>query len=153
LPLLPERDLQGSVVIALNQSQEDSVGWPQFVRTVASAWQALPAAERRHTAIFTANYGEAGAVDLLGRALGLPRAYSGHNGFSEWGEPPASDTRVLLLGYDDPAQAEPQFARCRVLARVNNGVGLNNQEQGLPVMGCATAQRWASMWLTLRHYD
>ena len=73
----------------------------RFVHTVSSAWRQIPAAERRHTAIFTANYGEAGAIDLLGPALQLPRAYSGHNGFSEWGEPPAADTHALLVGFND----------------------------------------------------
>jgi 4-amino-4-deoxy-L-arabinose transferase-like glycosyltransferase len=153
LPLLPERDLQGSIVIALNSAQEDTVGWPQFVHTVARVWRALPATERRHTAIFTGNYGEGGAIDLLGRPLGLPRAYSGHNGFSEWGEPAAADTHALLTGYSGPAQAAPYFASCRTLATVDDKVGLNNQEQGLPVMECRTTRSWASMWLALRHYD
>lgn len=92
LPLLPERDLQGSVVIALNPAQEETVGWPRFVQTISSAWRQIPAAQRRETAIFTTDYGEAGAIDLLGSALRLPRAYSGHNGFSERGIPPAADT-------------------------------------------------------------
>lgn len=34
--------------------------------------------------IVTDNYGEAGAIDLLGRRSGLPRAYSGHNGYANW---------------------------------------------------------------------
>jgi len=71
LPLLPERNLQGSIVIALNSAQGDTVGWPSFVHTVSSAWREIPASERRHTAIFTGNYGEAGAIDLLGPKLGL----------------------------------------------------------------------------------
>jgi hypothetical protein len=53
LPLLPETELQGSIVIALNPDQGETVGWPRFVRTVAAAWQRIPAAERRHSAIFT----------------------------------------------------------------------------------------------------
>ena len=90
LPLLPERDLQGSIVMALNPAQGETVGWPRFVHTISAAWRHIPAAERRHTAIFTSNYGEAGAIDLLGPEVQLPRAYSGHNGFSEWGthQPP-----------------------------------------------------------------
>jgi hypothetical protein len=35
LPLLPERDLQGSVVMALNPAQGETVGWPAFVQTVS----------------------------------------------------------------------------------------------------------------------
>ena len=102
--------------MALNPDQGETVGWPRFADTVARAWRSIPPAERRRTAIFTSNYGEAGAVDLLGRSRGLPRAYSGHNGFSEWGRPPDTDTNALLLGYDAAADAAPYFTGCRPLA-------------------------------------
>ena len=152
LPLLPERDLQGSFPMAINPDLGETVGWPRFVDTVTRAWQSIPAVERAHTAIFTTNYGEAGAVDVLGRSHGLPRAYSGHNGFSEWGEPPATDEHALLLGFDAPADARPQFSGCRRLARVDDGVGLDNDEQGLPVLLCRTTASWRSLWPALRHY-
>lgn len=153
LPLLPERDLQGSVVMALNPDQGETVGWPRFVRTVATAWREIPVAGRRHTAIFTSNYGEAGAIELLGPPLGLPRAYSGHNGFSEWGMPPATDTRALVLGYENGTDAAPYFQQCRTLATIDDGVGLDNDEQGLPVMLCRTAGQWSTLWPHLRHYN
>lgn len=153
LPLLPERDLEGSVTIALNSAQGETVGWPTFVRTVARAWQAIPAPERSRATIFTANYGEAGAIDVLGAKLGLPAPYSAHNGFSEWAKPPDQDTRVLLLGFDNAAEAAPQFTRCRTVARVENGVGLDNQEQGLPLMFCRISRSWRALWPSLTHYD
>lgn len=153
LPLLPERDLQGSIVIALNSAQGDTVGWPSFVDTVSSAWRRIPASERAHTAIFTFNYGEAAAIELLNPKLGLPRAYSGHNGFSEWGIPPVTDPHALLAGFNDAADAAPYFDRCRTLATVDNGVGLNNGEQGLPVMLCHVTRPWTTLWPHLRHYD
>ncbi len=87
LPLLPVTSLQGSVVMAINPDQGETVGWPRFIDTVSKAWRSLPAIDRSRTAIFTANYGEAGAIDVLGHSHALPRAYSGHNGFSEWGSP------------------------------------------------------------------
>jgi Dolichyl-phosphate-mannose-protein mannosyltransferase len=153
LPLLPERDLQGSIAIALNSAQGDTVGWPSFVHTVTTAWGRIPAAERRHTAIFTGNYGEAGAIDLLSRPRTLPSAYSGHNAFSEWGIPPATDTNALLVGFNSAANAAPFFDQCHTLAIVNNGVGLNNQEQDLPVMLCHVTGRWTTLWPRLTHYD
>jgi hypothetical protein len=153
LPLLPERDLQGSIVMALNPAQGETVGWPRVVQTISSAWRDIPVAQRRHTAIFTSNYGEAGAIDLLGSPLRLPRAYSGHNGFSEWGIPPAADTHALLIGFDNAVAAAPYFEQCRTLATVNDRVGLNNQEQGLPVMLCQTTGSWAALWPHLTHYD
>ncbi|MDQ6779266.1 MAG: glycosyltransferase family 39 protein [Actinomycetota bacterium] len=153
LPLLPERDLQGSIVMAINPAQGETVGWPRFVQTVSGAWRQIPAAERRHTAIYTSNYGEAGAIDLLGSAPRLPRAYSDHNGFSAWGIPPATDTHALLVGFNDTAAALPDFDACRTLATVDNGVGLNNNEQGLPVLLCRTTAPWRALWVRLRHYD
>jgi 4-amino-4-deoxy-L-arabinose transferase-like glycosyltransferase len=153
LPLLPERDLQGSVVIALNPTQGEMVGWPRFVRTVSAAWHEIPAGKRVHTAIFTKNYGEAGAIDILGTGLRLPRAYSGHNGFSEWGMPRSFDTYAMLIGFNNGADAAPYFDDCRTVTVVNDGVGLNNQEQGLPVMLCRTAASWPALWPHLRHYN
>ena len=153
LPLLPVTDLQGSIVMAINPDQGETVGWPRFVSTVASVWDRLAASQRRHTAIFTGNYGEAGAIDLFGGAYGLPRAHSGHNGFSEWGRPPAADTRALVLGYGRPAWAAPEFRNCRVMATVNDGVGLQNEEQGMPVMLCTPSAGWAALWPQLTHFD
>jgi len=149
LPLLPARSLQGSVVMAVNPDQGETVGWPRFIETVTNAWNAIPAGERAYTAIFTGNYGEAGAVDVLGRSHGLPRAYSGHNGFSEWGVPPATDMHALLIGYEHPGV----FNRCHTLATIDNGIGLENDEQGTPLLLCRRTAPWPAMWPLLRHYN
>jgi len=153
LPLLPERSLQGSVPMAINPDLGEQVGWPRFIDTVAHAWRSLPPATRAHTAIFTGNYGEAGALEVLGRSHGLPRPYSGHNGFSEWGEPPARDDRALVLGFDNGGELAPQFTDCRRLARIDDRVGLDNDEQGLPVLLCRTTAPWPALWPSLTHYD
>jgi 4-amino-4-deoxy-L-arabinose transferase-like glycosyltransferase len=153
LPVLPERSLQGSITMQLNPDLGDTVGWPRFIETVVTAWHGLLPQERARTAIFTATYHEAGAVDVLGRRDGLPRAYSGHNGFSEWGMPPSSDTHALLLGYEGARDAAPYFRNCRTLATVNNGVGLDNNEQRLPVQLCRPIATWQSLWPHLVHYN
>jgi hypothetical protein len=153
LPLLPERSLQGSFVMAVNPDQGETVGWPRYIAAVTTAWRRIPATERERTAIFTRNYGEAGAVDLLDRAHVLPRAYSGHNGFSEWGRPPASDTHALLIGFDGAPDAAPDFSGCRRLGRIDNGVGLENDEQGLPLLLCSPTAPWAALWPRLTHYN
>jgi hypothetical protein len=153
LPLLPERSLQGSVPMAINPDLGEQVGWPRFVDTVAAAWRSLPPATRAHTAIFTGNYGEAGAIAVLGHSHGLPRPYSGHNAFSEWGEPPAGDDYALVLGVGDGVELRPAFTGCHRLARIDNGVGLDNDEQAGPVLLCRTTARWSELWPELRHYD
>ena len=151
LPLLPTTSLQGSIVIAINPDQGETVGWPQFIDTVVAAWKSVP--DQAHSVIFTGNYGEAGAIDLLGHSHGLPRAYSGHNGFSEWGEPGPDALHAMVIGYSSAADAAPYFVGCSTLAIVNNGVGLDNQEQGMPLLLCSPAASWSSLWPKLRHYD
>ncbi len=89
LPLLPERDLQGSVVMALNPAQGETVGWPRFVQTVAERVAGDPAARASPHGDLHRQL-RRGRRDRSARTgmHRLPRAYSGHNGFSEWGIPP-----------------------------------------------------------------
>lgn len=153
LPLLPASRLQGSAVMALNPDQGETVGWPRFVDTVAEVWQGLTPAERARGVIFTRDYGEAAAVQLLGRSAGLPRAYSGHNGFSLWGTPADGATTVVLIGFDGPSDAAPYFSDCVRRATVDDGVGLDNQEQGLPILVCRPSQPWSTLWPRLQHFN
>ncbi|MGI8571090.1 MAG: glycosyltransferase family 39 protein [Solirubrobacteraceae bacterium] len=153
LCVVPASDLQGSVVIALNPDAGETVGWPRFTNTVASVYRSLPVSERDRTAIFTQNYGEAGAIAHFGPALGLPYPYSGHNGWTLWGPPPNADTVALLVGLDRQ-QAAAAFTDCEIHARINDGVGLSNNEQGAPVWVCRGERRpWSILWPSLRHYD
>ncbi len=154
LSVLPVHDLGGSIVEKLDSTEGEMVGWPRFVATVASVYHELPRSTRARTVIFTKNYGEAGAIDLFGPARGLPQAYSGHNGFSEWGPPPNSATAAILVGEELEATIAADFKGCAVRAHIDDGLGLNNQEQGVPVWFCAATSRpWSTMWTSLRHYN
>ncbi len=154
LSLLPVRDLPGSFAEKIDSTEGEMVGWPRFVATVAAVYHALPAATRARTVIFTKNYGEAGAIDLFGPVRGLPHAYSGHNGFSEWGPPPNSHTAAILVGEELERTVAADFRRCAVRAHIDDGLGLNNQEQEVPVRFCAATSRpWSTIWTSLRHYN
>jgi hypothetical protein len=141
LPLLPVRSLQGSATASINPDIKEEVGWPRFAATVTRTWDALP--DRAHTAIFTGNYGEAAAVQLLAHL----HAYSGETGFALWGPPPAADTHALVIGSDY------LFNDCSTLATIDNGIGLANDEQGTRVSLCRPSEAWTTLWPRLRHYD
>src|SRR4029453_2183289 len=80
----------------LPQPIGDQFGWSELVRDVAAIYRSLPPEERTRTGIFTGNYGEAGAINWFGPALGLPAAYSRHQNHWYWG-PPAEDYRNLIV--------------------------------------------------------
>ncbi len=63
---------------ALPQWYADQFGWNGIVAETAQAWNGLAPAERSDCAIFAQDYGQAGAIDFLGRRYGLPPALSGH---------------------------------------------------------------------------
>jgi 4-amino-4-deoxy-L-arabinose transferase-like glycosyltransferase len=151
LPVLPADRIGGTPIADLNEDAIETVGWPQLVRTVAQVYEGLPAAERRTAVIFAGNYGEAGAIDRYGSALGLPRAYSAHNAYARFGKPPDSSGPVIVLGYRNPIV---DFADCRAAATVDNGVELDNEEQDGTVFVCAPpAAGWEAIWPQLRHLD
>jgi 4-amino-4-deoxy-L-arabinose transferase-like glycosyltransferase len=147
LPVLPVRDT--GVVLAANGDVGETIGWPRLVREVASVARRA----RGRPVIFTSNSGEAGAIDRFGPTLGLTDAYSGHNGFALWGPPPDQAGPVVVVGLRAHEVAR-FFARCRLVRRVDNGAGVQNDEQGAPVYLCSgTRHPWSEIWPELRHLD
>jgi hypothetical protein len=75
----------------------DQFGWPELVQQVADIYWSLPEAERERTAIFASNYGEAGAINLFGPALGLPSPICAHQNHWFWGPPAIDGDAVIWL--------------------------------------------------------
>ena len=146
LPVLPASS--ADPVIAVNGDVGETIGWPDFARTVARVYHGLPGAPR--AVIFTSDYGEAGAVDRYGPGLGLPHAYSGHNAYGYWGHPPGSAGPVVTIGLDQPYLAR-HFRGCRLAARIHNSAGVDNDEDGQHVAICqGPREPWALEWPSLR---
>jgi hypothetical protein len=79
----------------LPQHFGDQFGWPELAREVAEIYWSLPAEERERTGIFASNYGEAGALNQFGPALGLPSPICAHQNHWLWG-PPDFDGDALI---------------------------------------------------------
>ena len=151
LPLVPMATLHATPIVAVNYDAGETVGWPRFAATLAGARDALPRPDRARAVVLTGNYGEAAAVDRYGPALGLPRAYSGHNAYGEWGPPPERPGPVLAVGVPRPL-LHRLFASVRPVARIDNGVDVDNDEQGATVWLCSgRRETWRAAWPLIRH--
>jgi hypothetical protein len=79
----------------LPQFFADMFGWRELVDEVVRVAGTLPPDDRAKAVIVTRNYGEAGAINFLGRGRDAPLAISGHNNYWLWG--PGHATRDVLL--------------------------------------------------------
>jgi hypothetical protein len=104
-----ERNARG----ALPQHLADFFGWNELVDTVARVADRLPPAERARAVVVGRNYGDAGAVEVLGRPRGLPRAISGHNSYWLWGPGRCTGEVMVVLG-DRRERLEELFADVRL---------------------------------------
>jgi hypothetical protein len=157
LPLLPAAALARFPAQKVNYDLGEEIGWPSQVQLLASVWNSLPSAEREHTTLIAANYGEAGAVDRYGPSLGLPPVYSGDNNYWLWGPPPASDTAAVLISADPPAAGtllRREFAHVTEVARYHNGMNVADDEEGAAVF-VATGLRtsWAAAWPAFKDFS
>ena len=69
----------------LPQDFADMMGWPEMTDAMAAVYARIPPNQRSRVLIYTANYGEAAALDFFGGSRGLPPATSHHNQYYLWG--------------------------------------------------------------------
>jgi uncharacterized membrane protein len=136
----------------LPQVFADMFGWEELARRVARVYDSLSPEERTQCAIFTENYGEAGAIDFFGARYGLPPAISGHNNYWLWGPRGASGEVMILIG-GDRNDAHSDF-RSVVLADTTSCAHCMPYENGAPIWLChGLSMPLSQRWPGTRHYN
>ena len=103
----------------LPQVYASEFGWPEMVETVAGVYNSLPDQARPKTAIFAQNFGQAGAIDLLGPKYGLPKAISGHQNYFLWG-PRGYTGESVIIFEGDREHWEKYYAHVEQRAHVSH---------------------------------
>ena len=146
LPLLPLRAAE--VSRRFNAEIGEMVGWPELVSTVASVYRAHPGAT-----VFTANYSEAAAIELLGPAHGLPQPISGHMTYWYWGHPSGRSALTIAVGFPN-GYLDASFGRVVLATRFHSPAGAHNQEDGAPIWLCSDQRAdWDVLWPKLQHFS
>ncbi|MBF6215104.1 glycosyltransferase family 39 protein [Nocardia puris] len=145
LPVFPVESLPETPVLAVNYDAGETVGWPEFVRQIG----AVRAGLGPDVAVLTDNYGEAGAIERYGAPYDLPTPHSGHNSYWWWGPPP--DTAELITVGIDRDRLESLCASIEPAGHLDNGLGIDNDEQGAPLFVCrGTRAPWSQLWPEVR---
>jgi hypothetical protein len=137
---------------ALPQHYADMFGWDDLVTQVEAAYRRLSPDEQRHAVVFGQNYGEAGAIDVLGRPRGLPRALSGHNQYWLWGPRDWDGSVIIIIGGDRPDNAA-FFDRVEIVGQTRSPYAMP-YEQGLDIsIGRGFKMTPREAWPQLKHYN
>jgi hypothetical protein len=97
LPIKLPRSEHSHMRAVLPQHYADQFGWDEIVEKTAEAWNRIPPEERKDCGIFAQDYGQAGAIDFLGRKYGLPQSLSGHQSWWLWGPRGYSGNCLIVL--------------------------------------------------------
>jgi hypothetical protein len=110
----------------LPQHLGDRIGWEEMVSMIDGAYKTLSESDRAKCAILVSNYGEAGAVNLYGPKLGLPRAISGHMTNYLWG-PQGATGEVVLAYWDDKSTLDELFTEVTEVRRIHHMYVMHRQ--------------------------
>lgn len=137
-----------------NEDLREEIGWNELVQTVAAIRDTLPAEQQQHLGILASNYGEAGAIEVLGPQLRLPPPISWTN--SAWlrGFPTPQPTTLIVLGLarDD---ADALFTGCRLAGHVSNRDNISNEESRYhpDIFLCGPPRLpWPEFWAQNQHF-
>ena len=135
----------------LPQVLGDRFGWPEIVDIVARGYFSLPPEERANTIIVASNYGEAGAIDLLGVQPGLPHAWSAHQNYFYWGPPPTQPANVIVL-QDNRETLERECGSVEDLGTPSNPYEM--AEEHTPIYLCRGLKlNLQEHWPTIKHWN
>lgn len=137
---------------ALPQYYADMFGWPEMAAKVAAVYRALPPQDRARAVFFGDNYGEAAAIDVFGRRLGLPPSVSGHNNYFLWG-PRGHDGSVVIKIGGNPERYAELFGRVDIAGHIDTPYAMP-YETGQPIYvlrGMKTPLQ--QYWPRTKHYQ
>ncbi|HEX5491560.1 MAG TPA: glycosyltransferase family 39 protein [Candidatus Udaeobacter sp.] len=154
LPIAPVNSPWWRRVAARNPDVKEEIGWQELAETVARIRDGLPPEDRARVRILAGNYGEAGAINLYGPALGLPPVICPVNSFWErgYGDPPPELLIVLGSSHED---LEGKFDSCELVGHITNAEGVPNEEttRHPDIYLCRHLRGdWRAMWIKARRF-
>lgn len=137
----------------LPQFYADMYGWDSMVKIIAGVYQKLSPEEQSECVIFAGNYGEASAIDFLGKKYNLPGAISGHNNYWLWGPGDKSAEVIIFFGGPSEERLEGLFKYVEKAATFTCQYCMP-YENNTPVYLCKDPRiNIKNIWSRFKHYE
>ena len=121
----------------LPQLLADRIGWEEKVELVVKAYQALPPGDQNEAIIAAGNYGQAGAIELFGRAHNLPPVVCAHNTYYLWSKKRLHGSILLQLSHEgDSTGLRRRFDVVEPFGEIYSNPYVTSHENNLRVFIC-----------------
>ena len=117
----------------LPQFYADRFGWQEMTDIVVHTYQSLSPADQAQVCIYGSNYGEAGAIDFLGRRAEprLPPAISNQNSYWTWGLHGCSGELIISVTDDDIADLSEVYRDVKVVGVMDNPLAMPGEHKNI----------------------
>jgi len=153
-PVAPFGSAVWKITSKVHDQFREEIGWPDLAHSVARVYLSLPQEERARAGILTGNYGEGGALNLYGPALGLPPAMTLTNSFYYRTFDTREPQTVIVVGFD-LEEGQKLFASCAIAGKNTNGLNVENEEsrEHPDILVCRNLKMpWQEYWATHRRF-
>lgn len=120
--------------IELKGDYADMFGWYEQVQLVDSVYQTLSTKEKNNCVLWSENYGEAGALKILGKKYNLPNPISRHGSFWTWGFGNKDADVWISLG-NEKLSVESVFQEVELVKIITHKYAIG-EENGIPLYIC-----------------
>lgn len=130
--------------VELSGDYADMFGWEEQVRLVDSVYRSFSAHEKRNAVLWAENYGEAGAIKILGKRYGLPNTISRHGSFWTWGYGNKDAEVWISIGNEKPS-VEHVFEDVKLVKMIRHPYAIG-EENGIPLYICRKPKVDIEQW-------
>ncbi len=102
--------------------------WTETMQSLKTVYDSLPNNEKENTMIWGKHYGQAGAVNLIGKNYNLPNAFSYHGSFYTWTPVGEMPNTIVALSYRVGDFFLPYFDEVTLVKEIYNPYADNEEE-------------------------
>lgn len=133
----------------LPQFYADRFGWQEEADKVTRIYNSLSPEDQKKTGIYCSNYGEASAINFLGRDL--PFAISGHNNYWLWGPHGETGEIMIVINGASPEEMHKFYDSVVIAGRMNNPLSMPYERRNIYLVR-GRRKNFTTDWADFKHY-
>jgi hypothetical protein len=133
----------------LPQFYADRFGWQEEVDQVSRIYHSLSPEDQKKAVILCSNYGEASAVNFLGRDL--PIAISGHNNYFLWGPHDATGEVTIVINGATSDEMRENYNSVQIVGIMTHPFSMPYEHRNI-YLARGRKKNLTDDWLDFKHY-